>query len=97
MTKLSDQGIELSEGGVIEYPDDNGTIRRRDVHGNVEEVRRPGEDGFNPWALKCSAMPTAPRRSFAPSRPISSTPLTPPTSSLRTMPARREVRTGSST
>jgi len=47
--KISPEGVILSDNGVIEWPDDDGTIRRRDIHGNCEEIRRPGDDGYEEW------------------------------------------------
>ena len=47
--KLTADGFELSDGAVIEWPDDDGTIRRRDQFGNLEEIRTPQDQDYEDW------------------------------------------------
>ena len=42
--------IELSDGGYLEPPNDDGVIRRKDKDGNTQDVRRPGDEDYDEWA-----------------------------------------------
>ena len=47
---FTDEGIQRDDGSILEYPDPHdGEIRLTDEEGVVEEVRKPGEEGYREW------------------------------------------------
>ena len=48
LQKLTHEGF-LIDGGIIQWPDEDGAIRRLDNYGNTEEVRRDGEPDYDEW------------------------------------------------
>ena len=47
--KLSESGFELDDGGIIEYPDSEGTIRRLDQFGNCGRSARADRRVLSEW------------------------------------------------
>jgi hypothetical protein len=43
---FSAEGLELSDGGVLEWPEDDGLIRLRDADGDSLYVWRIGDEGW---------------------------------------------------
>jgi hypothetical protein len=47
--RLSEAGYEMDDGGLIEFPDSEGMIRRLDQYGNLEEVRESTDANYQEW------------------------------------------------
>ena len=50
MKKTDCDNFTFSDSSYLEPPDDEGVIRRFDVHGNCEGIRRPGDADWQEWA-----------------------------------------------
>ena len=49
INKYDNEGIELSDGGTICFPEDDGRIQRIDYDGNTMESRYPEADNYAEW------------------------------------------------
>jgi len=49
MRRMSDEGIELSDGGTVLYPEDDGRIVRVDYWGNTMESWYPEDAHWEHW------------------------------------------------
>lgn len=47
LSPYSDEGLEFDDGSVLQWPDEDGTIRLIDGFGNTVEVWHEGDDGWN--------------------------------------------------
>ncbi len=50
MNRMNLDNFTFSDNSYLEPPDDEGAIRRFDVHGNCEGIRRPGDADWQEWA-----------------------------------------------
>jgi hypothetical protein len=55
----SDKGFELSSGGYLAHPDENGIIHRFDTEGQPVEARRPTDDNYSLWKDRLAEKKTA--------------------------------------
>jgi hypothetical protein len=47
---LNEQGeYELPDGGCLQLDREDQSIRRVDMHGNSDEIREPGDEGYDEW------------------------------------------------
>ncbi len=50
MNRMNFDNFTLSDNSYLEPPDDEGAIRRFDVQGNRQDIRRPGDADWQEWA-----------------------------------------------